>query len=120
VSYIAGAGTGPVLFRATRISAVSATPNGTGVSATSLDGADSTALSLMTAAANAPTRTGGDVFSVAVQSTANDVFVWETPELGKPIVLRASLGEGIEVLADVKGTLNPAMQAVVSFEWVEV
>ncbi len=120
VSYLAGGGTGPVLFRATRISAVSATPNGTTVSATVLDGADSTGLSLMTAPTNAPTRSGGDVFAIAVQPAANDTFVWQAPELGKPIVLRASLGEGIEVLADVKNTLSPAMQAVVSFEWVEV
>ncbi len=34
VSYLAGAGTGPVLFRATRINGVSLTPNGTAVSVT--------------------------------------------------------------------------------------
>ena len=125
VSYFPGAATSTVavVFRAVRITGVAGSPGGTTLTASALDPSDSTALTLMAGATTAPTRPAasqGDVFAIVAPMSSSGVFEWRAGEHGKPIVLRASTAEGLEVLADVKGVLTTQMQAVVSFEWVEV
>jgi len=125
VSYFPGVATGTVavLFRAVRITAVSGSPGGTTLTASALDLSDSTSLTLMTGATAAPTRPAAsqaDVFALALTATSSGVFEWRAADWGKPIVMRASSAEGLEVLADVKGALTTQMQAAVNFEWVEI
>jgi len=121
VSFGAGAGTGHVLVRAMRITGVNASPNGTPLTPVALEGLDSTTLVLQTNVTNPPTRAStADYFCVVAPGTLADRYEWVLPPHGKPIVLRPSVAEGIEVVADVKAVLTAAMQVTACFEWVEV
>jgi hypothetical protein len=119
VSYLPGPTTGTglyVVFRATRFTA---TPTGTPVSAAALDSSDSLGVGIYSATSS-PAPSSGDIFAVAVLATASGLYEWRAGSSGKPIVLRAGVSEGIQVIADVKSTLSTQMQATVGFEWVEV
>lgn len=121
VSFGAGAGAGHVLFRAVRITAVNAAPGGTPLTPVALDGSDSTTLVLQTNVTNPPTRaSSSDYFCAVAPGTLADRHEWVLAPHGKPIVLRASVGEGLEIIADVKAVLTTAMQVSACFEWVEI
>lgn len=119
--------TGPaaVVFRAVRITGLSVNPapGGTLLTPYGLDRSDITSFNLVTGATGAPARLPGspaDIFAIVARATSSGVFEWRAGDSGKPIVLRASTNEGIEVLADVKAALTTQMQATVGFEWVEI
>lgn len=95
------------------------------MSASALDTSDSTQLTVVAGATGNPTRpsssTQGDLLSLPVYATTSGVYEWRASQDAKSLVLRAGVNEGIEVYADVKNTLtSTAMQATVTFEWVEV
>lgn len=121
VSFGAGAGAGVVVFRALRITAVNVSPGGSALTPVALDGSDSTSLVLQSNATNAPSRAAtADYFSVVAPGALADRHEWTLTPHGKPIVLRASVAEGIEVAADVKSGITTQMQVTAWFEWVEV
>ena len=127
IGYLAGAGSGSplvVVFRVVRITAQNGAPGGTTMSASALDSSDSSSLTVIAGATGNPTRpsssTQGDLLSLSVNATTNGSYEWRASQDAKPLVLRAGVSEGIEVYADVKNTLTTAMQATVTFEWVEV
>ncbi|MEZ4315444.1 MAG: hypothetical protein R3F14_46090 [Polyangiaceae bacterium] len=123
ISHAGGSGAGPVLFRAVRISNVSGSPGGSALTATSLDLSDTSSLTVVSGATTAPARQSpsqADLFAFITSPSTPSSFEWRAEDRGKPLVLRTSLAEGIEVFADVKATLTAQTFASVSFEWVEV
>ncbi len=121
VSYGGGAGTGHLLLRALRITGVSGTPGGTAITPVALEGTDSTSLTVLAGATGAPTRaTTGDYFTLFCAATSADTYEWTLPSRGKPIVLRASVSEGIEVVADVRVALTTEVKVTVGFDWMEI
>ncbi|MBK8252194.1 MAG: hypothetical protein IPK82_05945 [Polyangiaceae bacterium] len=117
LSYAGGAGVGPVMFHCLRITSQGA---GTPITPVALDFADtSPALSLLSGSTTAPVA-GTDWFAITVSGNDSGVYEWTPARSGKPLVLRASQNEGIEVYSDVRVALTTQMHATVSFEWVEI
>jgi len=121
VSFGGGTGSGQVLLRALRITGVNSSPGGSSVTPTALEGSDSTTLTLQAGATGAPTRaSGADYFSILVCGTQSDTYEWVLAPYGKPIVLRTSTAEGIEVVSDVRAAPTAEIKVTVGFEWVEI
>lgn len=121
VAYAAGGTTGHALIRGIKITAEAGSPGGSTVTPTALDGADSTSLQVRTAPTNAPTRlTSSDAFAFVIGGASSGSYEWVAGKHGKPIVLRASTNEGIEIAVDIRAALGTQWQVTASFEWTEV
>jgi hypothetical protein len=116
-----GGTNGSLCIRGAFITAENGTPGGTSQTINSTDRGqvsnDST--DIFRTGANNPTRVSGDLFSTMMGSISNNVFSWQTPAAGKPIILQTGFDEGFEIRTVVETSYGTAAQVSVMFYWTE-
>jgi len=113
-----------VAWKVRHITAENGTPGGTTITASPVDRGD--AASTLTGANGtirslpaAPTAASGSALAEWSLGIDPATFVWEATAHGKPIELRASNAEGLEIRYDIAGTLTLGILYTVTVEWTE-
>ena len=128
VTITTGYGTVPagcgVQWTVRRITAENGTPGGTDVTPCPVDAADSASTLVSTTGRvrtlpAAPTAASGSSIVEWMSGVFEDQFEWTSSPHGKPIELRASQSEGIEIRYDNVGTQSVGIIYSVAVEWTE-
>jgi len=124
VSWTGNGGNNSLSARGNFITAENGAPGGTAQTINALDQADAAStLIFRTGATGAPTRTAGDLFSLAMtggSAAQNSYEIFNATTFGKPIILEASVNRGFEIRTVIGGSnLASAVNLGVFYIWTE-